>query len=100
MNGNNGSEAPETPEVPKAPKNNNGRRKKRKKKQLCNMTQIAKKLVVSRDLVRAMRDDGAPFYRGKSRAKWVRKWVKKEAWERGRLRAQQNRNLPNREKLK
>jgi len=46
---------------------------------LYNMTEIAKKLRVSKHFIRIVRKAGAPFPLGKSRPEWVLEWLKEHA---------------------
>lgn len=54
---------------------------RRPKNKLYNIGEMAVELDVPRKYITAIRKAGAPFYMGKSRPKWVRKWIKKKAME-------------------
>ena len=46
-----------------------------------NVTELAAKMEVPRKYITAIKQNGAPFYEGKTRPKWVRKWLKRKAHE-------------------
>ncbi|XHR30949.1 MAG: hypothetical protein ACFUZC_10360 [Chthoniobacteraceae bacterium] len=64
--------------------NNNGGQAKGLKTKLYNMKEIVKKLAVSIGFVRDARNEGAPFYKGKTHPKWICKWIKDRGQEDGR----------------
>ncbi|XHR30925.1 MAG: hypothetical protein ACFUZC_10240 [Chthoniobacteraceae bacterium] len=64
--------------------NNNGEQAKGPQTKLYSMKEIAKKLAVSIGFVRDARNEGAPFYKGKTHPKWIRKWIKDRGQEDGR----------------
>ncbi len=55
----------------------NGKPSKNPKNWMFNMREIATELHVSKETIRAAKKAGAPFHRGKTRPKWMRKWMRK-----------------------
>jgi len=44
-----------------------------------NITELAVKMGVPRKYVSGIKKEGAPFHDGRTRPKWVKKWIKVQA---------------------